>query len=237
MVEKLRRFPTTRRAAGFRVSGGFRPEDPRHRQARPGYERRQAHRSGDQAPRPYRRRNRPQPVRRVRDRSGAAAQRKAQRWFHGDHRVDDPRLRQRRSSARRSRWAPTTRSCFPTTPSAGATCWGTAVALAAGIKAQNPDLVITGTQSTDAISGDLPGMLAEKLGYPGPDVRAQAGGRRRPRARAARDRDRLHDDLRGPAGGREHHEIRQRAALSVAQRHHGRQEKGDQAARRRRSRA
>ncbi len=49
---------------------------------------------------------------------------------------------------------------------AGSDLWGTAVALAAAIKAQSPDLVITGTQSTDAISGDLPGMLAEKLGFP-----------------------------------------------------------------------
>jgi electron transfer flavoprotein beta subunit len=49
----------------------------------------------------------------------------------------------------------------------GSDLWGTAVALAATIKAQSPDLVITGTQSTDAISGDLPGMLAEKLGIPG----------------------------------------------------------------------
>jgi len=50
---------------------------------------------------------------------------------------------------------------------AGSDLWGTAVALAAAVKAQNPDLVVTGTQSTDAISGDLPGMLAEKLGFPG----------------------------------------------------------------------
>ena len=50
---------------------------------------------------------------------------------------------------------------------AGCDLWGTSVALAAAIKAQSPDLVITGTQSTDAISGDLPGMLAEKLGFPG----------------------------------------------------------------------
>jgi len=50
---------------------------------------------------------------------------------------------------------------------AGCDLWGTAVALAAAIKAQNADLVVTGTQSTDAISGDLPGMLAEKLGVPG----------------------------------------------------------------------
>ena len=49
---------------------------------------------------------------------------------------------------------------------AGSDLWGTAIALAAAIKAQGPDLVITGTQSTDAISGDLPGMIAEKLGLP-----------------------------------------------------------------------
>lgn len=50
---------------------------------------------------------------------------------------------------------------------AGCDLWGTAVALAGAIKAAGPDLVITGTQSTDAISGDLPGMLAEKLDLPG----------------------------------------------------------------------
>jgi electron transfer flavoprotein beta subunit len=49
----------------------------------------------------------------------------------------------------------------------GSDLLGTAIALAATIKAQSPDLVVTGTQSTDAISGDLPGMLAEKLGIPG----------------------------------------------------------------------
>ena len=50
---------------------------------------------------------------------------------------------------------------------AGSDLWGTATALASAIKALSPDLVLTGTQSTDAISGDLPGMLAEKLGLPG----------------------------------------------------------------------
>jgi electron transfer flavoprotein beta subunit len=49
----------------------------------------------------------------------------------------------------------------------GSDLWGTAVALAAAVKTQSPDLVMMGTQSTDAISGDLPGMLAEKLGFPG----------------------------------------------------------------------
>jgi electron transfer flavoprotein beta subunit len=50
---------------------------------------------------------------------------------------------------------------------AGSDLWGTALALAAAIKQLNPDLVVTGTQSTDAIGGLLPGMLAEKLGLPG----------------------------------------------------------------------
>ncbi|HTW83191.1 MAG TPA: electron transfer flavoprotein subunit beta/FixA family protein [Candidatus Sulfotelmatobacter sp.] len=50
---------------------------------------------------------------------------------------------------------------------AGSDLWGTAVALSAAIKQQSPDLILTGTQSTDAGTGDLPGMLAEKLGLPG----------------------------------------------------------------------
>jgi electron transfer flavoprotein beta subunit len=50
---------------------------------------------------------------------------------------------------------------------AGSDLWATAYALAAAIKNVGFDLVLTGTQSTDAISGDLPGMLAEYLGVPG----------------------------------------------------------------------
>ena len=50
---------------------------------------------------------------------------------------------------------------------AGSDLWGTAIALSAAIKQQSADLILTGTQSTDASSGDLPGMLAEKLGLPG----------------------------------------------------------------------
>jgi electron transfer flavoprotein beta subunit len=49
---------------------------------------------------------------------------------------------------------------------AGSDLWATAYAIAHGIKAGGFDLVLTGTQSTDAISGDLPGMLAEYLGVP-----------------------------------------------------------------------
>jgi electron transfer flavoprotein beta subunit len=49
---------------------------------------------------------------------------------------------------------------------AGSDLWATAYALAHGIKATGFDLVLTGTQSTDAISGELPGMLAEYLGVP-----------------------------------------------------------------------
>jgi electron transfer flavoprotein beta subunit len=47
---------------------------------------------------------------------------------------------------------------------AGSDLWATAYAIAQGIRAGGFDLVLTGTQSTDAISGDLPGMLAENLG-------------------------------------------------------------------------
>ena len=49
---------------------------------------------------------------------------------------------------------------------AGSDLWATAYAMAHGIKSVGFDLVLTGTQSTDAISGDLPGMLAEYLGVP-----------------------------------------------------------------------
>jgi electron transfer flavoprotein beta subunit len=50
---------------------------------------------------------------------------------------------------------------------AGSDLWGTAYALAAAIRSIGFDLVVTGTQSTDAISGQLPGALAEYLGVPG----------------------------------------------------------------------
>jgi electron transfer flavoprotein beta subunit len=50
---------------------------------------------------------------------------------------------------------------------AGSDVWGTAYALAAGIRKIGFDLVLTGTQSTDAITGELPGALAEYLGVPG----------------------------------------------------------------------
>jgi electron transfer flavoprotein beta subunit len=50
---------------------------------------------------------------------------------------------------------------------AGSDVWGTAYALAAGIRANGFDLVLCGTQSTDANTGELPGALAEYLGVPG----------------------------------------------------------------------
>jgi electron transfer flavoprotein beta subunit len=65
---------------------------------------------------------------------------------------------------------------------AGSDLWATAYAMAAGIKAGGFDLVLTGTQSTDAISGELPGMLAEYLGVPGLTYARElsvAGGRLR----------------------------------------------------------
>ena len=50
---------------------------------------------------------------------------------------------------------------------AGSDLWATAYTLAQAIKTIGFDLVLTGTQATDAITGDLPGMLAEYLGVPG----------------------------------------------------------------------
>ncbi len=50
---------------------------------------------------------------------------------------------------------------------AGSDIWGTAYTLAAGARKVGFDLVLCGTQSTDAITGDVPGMLAEFLGVPG----------------------------------------------------------------------
>jgi electron transfer flavoprotein beta subunit len=50
---------------------------------------------------------------------------------------------------------------------AGSDVYGTAYALAAAIKKTGFDLVVCGTQSTDAITGEMPGALAEFLGVPG----------------------------------------------------------------------
>ena len=44
---------------------------------------------------------------------------------------------------------------------------GTAYAMAAALKKVGFDLLLCGTQSTDAITGEMPGLLAEYLGVPG----------------------------------------------------------------------
>jgi electron transfer flavoprotein beta subunit len=49
---------------------------------------------------------------------------------------------------------------------AGADALTTAQVLAAAIKGESPDLVITGTESTDGSTGMVPPMLAELLGIP-----------------------------------------------------------------------
>jgi len=49
----------------------------------------------------------------------------------------------------------------------GSDVWGTAYVLAQAIKTRGFDLVLCGTQSTDSITGELPGALAEYLGVPG----------------------------------------------------------------------
>jgi electron transfer flavoprotein beta subunit len=50
---------------------------------------------------------------------------------------------------------------------AGSDVPGTAAVLAAALRPAGFDLILCGTQSTDAITGELPGMLAELLGIPG----------------------------------------------------------------------
>lgn len=49
----------------------------------------------------------------------------------------------------------------------GSDTGATAYAIARSLKTIGFDLVLTGTQSTDAITGAVPGMLAEHLGVPG----------------------------------------------------------------------
>ncbi|MDQ6692024.1 MAG: electron transfer flavoprotein subunit beta/FixA family protein [Candidatus Dormibacteraeota bacterium] len=49
---------------------------------------------------------------------------------------------------------------------AGCDAFGTAQVLAAAIRAESPDLVVCGTESTDGSTGMVPPMLAELLGLP-----------------------------------------------------------------------
>ncbi len=49
----------------------------------------------------------------------------------------------------------------------GSDVWGTAYVLAKAIQKKGFDLVLCGTNSTDANTGELPGALAEYLGVPG----------------------------------------------------------------------
>ena len=49
----------------------------------------------------------------------------------------------------------------------GSDVWGTAYAMAQALKKGGFDLVVCGTQSTDAITGELPGAMSEYLGVPG----------------------------------------------------------------------
>ncbi len=49
----------------------------------------------------------------------------------------------------------------------GSDVWGTAYALSKAIAKAGFDLVILGSQSTDAATGEIPGALAEYLGVPG----------------------------------------------------------------------
>jgi electron transfer flavoprotein beta subunit len=80
---------------------------------------------------------------------------------------------------------------------AGSDVWATAYVLAAGIRRIGFDLVLTGTQSTDAITGELPGALAEYLGVPGltyaREIHVAAG-----RVRVKRETDTGYQTLSAP---------------------------------------
>ena len=72
----------------------------------------------------------------------------------------------RRSSAKRSRAAPTAPSTSTTTSLASADAFVTADALAAAMKNDEFDLVLTGLQSDDQGFAQVGVILAEKLGRP-----------------------------------------------------------------------
>ena len=91
---------------------------------------------------------------------------------------------------------------------------------------EGTELVIAGNEATDGVGGAVPAIIAEYLGLPAADPRAQAVGRGRQGHRRARDRRRRVHRRGHAARGGERQREDQRAALPVLQGHHGRQEEG-----------
>ncbi len=114
----------------------------------------------------------------------------------------------------------------------GSDVWGTAYAMAQAIKKTGFDLVICGTQSTDAITGEVPGALAEYLGVPGLTYlrKLECDGTT---VRGERETESGYQRVAAPLPAlvsvtKSINEPRYR----VAQRHHGREEKDDRDAER-----
>ena len=120
---------------------------------------------------------------------------------------------------------------------AGSDLLGTARALAGALERESADLVLFGQSSGDGDGAVLWSAVAERLQRP-VDLAGRGAHRRGRRgSRQASDRARIRHDLRSAPRGRGRLRRDQRAALSVAQGDHGREDEaaGDAVARRRRS--
>ena len=116
----------------------------------------------------------------------------------------------------------------------GSDALSTSYALAQTLKKIGFDLVVLGSESTDARTGVLAAMLAERLGIPQLTLakKVEIDGSAIKIQRA--DRLRLRQGRGHPARRRLRGREDQRAALPVLQGHHGRQEEAGRDARRRR---
>ena len=117
---------------------------------------------------------------------------------------------------------------------AAADAFAVADALAAAIRDEKFDLVLTGLQSDDQGFGQVGVVLAETLGMPHATIimevqRPSTGsGQARTAARQARARRRLVSvGVAAAAGAADDSERHQSASLRHAQGHHGREEEGD----------
>ena len=107
---------------------------------------------------------------------------------------------------------------------AGSDVIGTSAALAAALSRIGFDLVILGSESTDARMGVMAAMLAERLGVPQLSFanKVETDGKAISIQRA--DRHRLRQGGSQPARGRQRGREDQRAPVPVVQGHHGGQE-------------
>ena len=145
------------------------------------------------------------------------------------HRLfDGARVAARRRCARRSRWAPTMPWCSRDAGLEGSDVWATCVRDGAGaLRKLDFDLLIVGGLTDDSSTGAVPGALAEHLGLPcvtnARKVEITDG-----ELEVERETDTGYQTVRTPLPALldDRADLR-RAALRVAQRHHGREEKDD----------